>query len=130
VVIDPSAIVAMIAGEDERKVFLQACRSSASGRLSAAGYLEAGIVLDGRDDPVLSRELDELLTLLGVIIEPVSVTQARIARRAYKEFGRGSGHPARLNFGDCFSYALAIQTAEPLLFKGTDFAHTDVLAAV
>ena len=129
-VIDPSAIVAMIAGEDERKVFLQACRSSASVRLSAAGYLEAGFVLDGRDDPVLSRELDELLTLLGVIIEPVSVTQARIARRAYKEFGRGSGHPARLNFGDCFSYALAIQTAEPLLFKGTDFAHTDVLAAV
>ncbi|HYN73021.1 MAG TPA: type II toxin-antitoxin system VapC family toxin [Nakamurella sp.] len=129
-VIDPSAIVAMIAGEDERKVFLQACRSSASVRLSAAGYLEAGIVLDGRDDPVLSRELDELLTLLGVIIEPVSVTQARIARRAYKEFGRGSGHPARLNFGDCFSYALAIQTAEPLLFKGTDFAHTDVLVAV
>lgn len=120
----------MIAGEDERKVFLQACRSSASVRLSAAGYLEAGIVLDGRDDPVLSRELDELLTLLGVIIEPVSVTQARIARRAYKEFGRGSGHPARLNFGDCFSYALAIQTAEPLLFKGTDFAHTDVLVAV
>ena len=128
-VIDPSAIVAMIAGEDERQVLLQACRSSASVRLSAAGYLEAAIVLDGRDDPVLSRELDELLTLLGVIIEPVSATQAQIARRAYKEFGRGSGHPARLNFGDCFSYALAKQTDEPLLFKGTDFARTDVLVA-
>ena len=119
----------MIAGEDERQVFLQACRSSASVRLSAAGYLEAAIVLDGRDDPVLSRELDELLTRLGVIIEPVSATQAQIARRAYKEFGRGSGHPARLNFGDCFSYALAKQTDEPLLFTGTDFAHTDVLVA-
>jgi ribonuclease VapC len=129
VVIDPSAIVAMIAGEDEQRAFLQTCRSNAPVRLSAAGYLEAGIVLDGRDDPVLSRELDELLTLLGVIIEPVSTTQARIARRAYQEFGRGSGHPARLNFGDCFSYALSKETAEPLLFKGTDFARTDVLVA-
>ena len=129
VVIDPSAIVAMIAGENERGSFLQTCRTNAPIRLSAAGYLEAGIVVDGRGDPVLSRELDELLTMLGVVVEPVTATQARIARRAYQQFGRGSGHPARLNFGDCFSYALAMETAEPLLFKGTDFAHTDVLVA-
>lgn len=129
-VIDPSAIVAMIANEDERSTFLQTCRINAPVRLSAAGYLEAAIVVDGRGDPVLCRELDELLTMLGVIVEPVSATHARIARQAYQQFGRGSGHPARLNFGDCFSYALAKETAEPLLFKGTDFAQTDVLVAV
>ncbi len=120
----------MIANEDERSTFLQICRINAPVRLSAAGYLEAAIVVDGRGDPVLCRELDELLTMLGVIVEPVSATHARIARQAYQQFGRGSGHPARLNFGDCFSYALAKETAEPLLFKGTDFAQTDVLVAV
>lgn len=87
------------------------------------------MVLDSRKDPVLSRSLDEFLQVAGVEIVPVTVEQARIARDAYRDFGKGSGHPAQLNFGDCFSYALAKATTEPLLYVGLDFSHTDVAAA-
>jgi len=98
-------------------------------RLSAASYLEAAIVIDGTQNPVLSRNLDVLLEEAELTIEPVTANQARIARMAYREFGKGSGHPARLNFGDCFAYALAKDTGEPLLFVGNDFTHTDVHVA-
>lgn len=102
-------------------------------RLSAASYLEVTIVVDGTRNPVLSRNLDVLLDALleeaDLTIEPVTANQARIARMAYREFGRGSGHPARLNFGDCFAYALAKETGEPLLFVGNDFAQTDLRPA-
>jgi ribonuclease VapC len=89
-----------------------------------------GAVIDGARDPVASRRVDELLATASVTIEPITVDQARIARAAYRDFGKGSGHPAGLNFGDCFAYALAIETGEPLLFKGADFGHTDVVPAV
>jgi ribonuclease VapC len=128
-IVDTSAIIAILAAEPEADRFRQAIVTHAV-KTSAASFLEAAIVLDRRGSAELSAELDRFLNWARARIEPVSATQARIARRAYQEFGRGSGHPARLNFGDCFSYALAIQTAEPLLFKGTDFAHTDVLVAV
>jgi ribonuclease VapC len=75
---------------------------------------------------VISRRLDDLLAVAGIDLEPVTVAQAHLARAAYRDFGRGSGHPARLNFGDCLAYALAIDRREPLLFKGNDFSHTDV----
>src|SRR5207248_3635376 len=99
-------------------------------RMSAANYLEAAIIIDGRRDPIASRRLDDLLTELRMTIEPVTEAQAHIARQAYRDFGRGSGHPARLNFGDCFAYALARATGKPLLFKGDDFRHTDIMPAL
>ena len=79
-----------------------------------------------RRDPIASRRFDELVKEAGLVIEPVTEAQARIARDAYRDFGRRSGHPAQLNFGDCFAYALAKVMGEPLLFKGDDFSHTDV----
>jgi len=78
---------------------------------------------------VASRRFDDLVREANLIIEPVTEAQARIARDAYRDFGRGSGHPAKLSFGDCFAYALAKIAGEPLLFKGDDFAHTDIAAA-
>jgi ribonuclease VapC len=75
---------------------------------------------------VLSRRLDELIDRLGVDIVDVTAAHARLVREAYRDFGRGSGHPAQLNFGDCFAYALARSTRQPLLFKGDDFVHTDI----
>jgi ribonuclease VapC len=78
----------------------------------------------------VSRRLDELLAAADIVIEPMTVEQARIARDAYRDFGKGSGHPARLNLGDCFAYALAIEMGEPLLFLGDDFRATDVTPAL
>ncbi len=130
VVIDPSVIVAMIKGEPEVGDLLELCVATSLIRLSAAGFVEAAIVLDNRNPAAASGELDELLELLSVVVVPVTPIHARLARLAHRQFGRGSGHPARLNFGDCFSYALAKQTGEPLLFKGTDFSQTDITPAI
>ena len=87
-------------------------------------------MIDGARDPIASRRFDDLVNEAQLIIEVVTEVQARIAREAYRDFGRGSGHPARLNFGDCFAYALARATGEPLLFKGDDFGHTDIAPAL
>lgn len=94
--------------------------------MSAGTYLEASIVIDRARDPLVSRRLDEIIAEAAIIIEPVTASQVRIAREAYRDFGKGSGHAAGLNFGDCFAYALAIEMNEPLLFKGDDFRHTDI----
>lgn len=125
-ILDTSALVAVLLGESERKQFLQQMGAASGLQMSVASYLECSLVIDGRRDAVLSRYLDTLLEALGVSLREVDEQQVRVARRAYADFGRGSGHPARLNFGDCFAYALAITTREPLLFKGDDFTHTDV----
>jgi ribonuclease VapC len=98
--------------------------------MSAASYLEASIVADRSDDPRASREFDRLIRELGIDIVPVTAEQAIIAREAYRDFGKGSGHPAGLNFGDCFAYALAKDRNETLLYKGDDFTQTDVLSAL
>ena len=95
-------------------------------RVSAATYVELGIVIDGRHDPVLSGVLDRYLEDCGYRGRALSADQARIAREAYRRFGRTSGSPARLNMGDCFAYALARDLGEPLLFKGDDFKETDI----
>jgi ribonuclease VapC len=97
--------------------------------MSTASFLESAIVADGSRDPILSRKFDQLLLSAGIRIEPVTEVQAYLARQAYRDFGKGSGHPAQLNFGDCFAYALAKNKDEPLLFKGLDFARTDVQVA-
>ncbi|WP_289019741.1 type II toxin-antitoxin system VapC family toxin [uncultured Ornithinimicrobium sp.] len=125
-IVDSSALVAIVLGEPERRDFLSHLRSEPSPRISAVSWTEVGVVLDGRRDPVLSRGYDALVDALRITVVDVTAADARAARQAYRDFGRGSGHRARLNFGDCFSYALAIRLDEPLLFKGDDFVHTDV----
>ena len=87
------------------------------------------VIIDASRDPIASRRFDDLIKEAQIIIEPVTEREARIARDAYRDFGKGSSHPAKLNFGDCFAYALAKFTGEPLLFKGDDFAHTDIKPA-
>ena len=128
-IIDSSALVAILRGEPEQGAFAEAIARSGGARLSAASYLETAIVIDRARDPVVSRALDPFLATNGIDVEPVTPAQARIAREAYRDFGKGSGHPAQLNFGDCFSYALAAELGEAILFKGEDFGHTDLEAA-
>lgn len=125
-IIDTSAIIAILRDEPEAQFCAMAIESAAQRRVSAANFLEAAVVIDGSRDPVASRRFDELVREARLSVEPVTETQARIARDAYRDFGKGSGHPAQLNFGDCFAYALAKTTGEPLLFKGNDFTHTDI----
>jgi len=129
-IIDTSALLAILRDEPDAGRYAHVIEAASICRMSAATYVEAGIVVDMNHEPVLSRRLDELLMRSEVAIEPVSEAQARIARRAYQDFGKGTGHPAKLNFGDCFSYALAKSMGEPLLFKGGDFIHTDIEPAL
>ena len=129
-VIDSSALIAILANEPEAESCAKAIRAALHRRISAATFVEAAIVIDSRGDPVANRRLDDLIRETSISIEPVDEEQAVIARVAYRDFGRGSGHPARLNFGDCFAYALARRRGEPLLFKGDDFGHTDIASAL
>ena len=128
-VIDTSAIIAILRAEPEAPRLAARIERAVARRISAASYVEIGAVMDGSRDPIVSRRMDELLDAIGAIVEPVSVEQAKVARSAYRDFGRGSGHAASLNYGDCFSYALAKVLNEPLLFKGDDFSKTDVQVA-
>ncbi|MGH3522072.1 MAG: type II toxin-antitoxin system VapC family toxin [Mycobacterium sp.] len=127
---DTSAIIAILNGEDDAAIYAQAIAAADARRLSAASYLECGIVLDSQRDPIISRALDDLLQEAEFVVEAVTESQARLARQAYADFGKGRGHPAGLNFGDCLSYALAIDLREPLLWKGDDLGHTGVQSAL
>jgi ribonuclease VapC len=129
-IVDSSALVAILRREPEMQKFARALLDATEVQISAATYFETSIVIDSARDPITSRMLDDLILNSRIAIEPVTAEQARIARQAYRDFGKGSGHPAQLNFGDCFSYALARVKREPLLCKGNDFVHTDVRAAV
>ena len=129
-IIDTSALLAVLRNEPEALSCAEAIEGAATRRISAANFLEAAIVIDASRDPIASRRLDDLLKVADIAIEPVTEDQARIGREAYRDFGKGSGHPAQLNFGDCFAYALAKATGEPLLFKGDDFSHTDIKPAL
>ncbi|MDX2224467.1 MAG: type II toxin-antitoxin system VapC family toxin [Rhodospirillaceae bacterium] len=124
-VIDTSVIIAILNDEPEAPVFASKIMSAPQAFMSAGSYLEAGIVLDQRRRDAAMSALDDLIERLGIRIEPVSAEQARAARAAYRVYGRGN-HPAALNFGDCFAYALARALDAPLLFKGGDFARSDV----
>jgi ribonuclease VapC len=129
-IVDASALVAVIRDEPDADRFFRALSETPQPkRMSAANYLEAAIVIDAAKSPIVSRRFDEAISEAGIVIEPVTREQAEIARAAYRDFGKGSGHPAGLNFGDCFAYALARALREPLLFKGEDFSHTDVEVA-
>jgi ribonuclease VapC len=130
VIVDASVLVAVVRREPDYADFLAALSVDPVNRISAATYLEASIVVDGGRNPILSRYLDDFIASAAISIEPVTERQAHIARDAYRDYGKGSGHPAGLNFGDCFAYALARDLGEPLLYKGTDFAHTDIRSAL
>lgn len=125
-ILDTSALLGILRDEPDAPSLAQAIQEAAVRRISAANFLEAAIVVDASGDPIASRRFDELLKVAEIRIEPVTEEQARVAREAYRDFGKGSGHRAQLNFGDCFAYALARVTSEPLLFKGSDFIHTDL----
>jgi ribonuclease VapC len=124
-VIDTSALIAFLLREPDASRLMIVFDTMALGRLSAASLLEAGMVMQGRLGDEGESRLDRLLQRLGVEIVPVSREHAEIARAAFRRFGKGR-HPAALNFGDCFSYALARALGEPLLFVGDDFSQTDI----
>ncbi len=129
-IVDSSAILAILNDEPESHSFAIALASARNVRMSAGTLVELSIVVDGRRDPVTTARLDPFLARSRIEIIDVTAEHAKVAREAHRSFGRGSGNPARLNFGDCFAYALATVTGEPLLFKGDDFGHTDLTPAV
>jgi len=128
-IVDTSAVIAVLFGESDAKVYAQAIADADSCRMSAATFVEVSIVVDAQTKGTGGRQLDAFIRRAGITIEPVTEEQAHIARQAFADFGKGR-HPAALNYGDCFSYALAKATSEPLLFKGADFRKTDIVAAI
>ncbi len=125
-VIDSSAVIAIFKNEPEAEFFARAIQESPVCRISVANWMEVGIILDREGRGVPGREFDAFVARADIHLEEVSREQAQLARQAYLIYGKGR-HPAGLNFGDCFSYALAKSLREPLLFKGEDFSKTDVL---
>src|SRR5947209_13184348 len=129
-IVDTSALIAILRDAPEARTCARAIESSVIRRVSAGNFVETALIIDGSRDPIASRRFDDLMREAQIIIEPVTEAQARIAREAYRDFGKGSGHPARLSFGDCFAYALTKVTGDSLLFKGSDFWHTDIQSAI
>jgi len=127
-ILDTSALVAILYGEPEGPRFTQLIHDAEVCRLSVASFVELSMVIESQLGPDAARQADAFLRRADIVIEPVTVEQGHLARQAFLDFGKGR-HKAGLNFGDCFSYALAKATGEPLLFKGDDFALTDVAAA-
>jgi ribonuclease VapC len=130
IVLDTSAVIAILQDEPEATAFLRCIAEADSACLSAVSFQEAAMVLAGRtNDAAVWQELDALIVTYSIAITPYAEDQALIARDAFLRFGKGR-HPARLNCGDCASYALARKYNIPLLFKGGDFAHTDIVPAL
>lgn len=128
-IIDSSAVFALLYGESTAARVLEVAVAAPALRMSVTTWVEARVVALRRA-PTTPRQVDDLLRELRVEFVPVDMDQARVARDAYRRFGPSSGSRARLNFGDCFSYALAITSGEALLFVGDDFTHTDVQSAL
>ena len=128
-VIDTSALIAILSAEPEAETFATAIAAATSRLLSAASFLETAVVVESRHGSAGGEKLDELIQVAHIQIEPVTAEQAAAARLAYRSFGKGR-HPAALNFGDCFAYALAKVTDKPLLFKANDFNRTDIATAL
>jgi ribonuclease VapC len=129
VIVDTSAMIAILRNEPEAAAIGEALERPQVRRMSAVSYVEAAVVVDSNRNPVLSRRFDDLLRDVQISVEPVTLHQAHIAREAYRDFGKGR-HRAGLNLGDCFAYALAKEKGETLLFKGDDFCHTDIESAM
>jgi ribonuclease VapC len=133
IVVDSSAILAIYLAEPDAEQYALAIESDAEPIISAASVLECSIVMRGRkarSDSETESWLDGFLQAAGIAVHDVSARQIDIARMAHRLYGKGSGHGASLNFGDCFSYALAVSLATPLLYKGDDFAKTDIRSAL
>lgn len=128
-VLDSSAVMALLLDESDADSMRLAIADSATRLMSAATLVEASLVIENRNGEAGGRELDLLISRLGIVIVPVDAEQAAEARRGWRRFGRGR-HAAALNYGDLFSYALSRTTGEPLLFKGEDFARTDVARVI
>ena len=124
-VIDTSALAAILQREPERRALIEAIESADARLMSVATFVEISIVIETRHGAEGLRDLDHFIDRAGIDLVPVDAEHGKLACSAFSRFGKGR-HRAGLNFGDCFSYALAILTGEPLLFKGDDFAHTDV----
>jgi ribonuclease VapC len=127
-ILDTSALSAIFFGEPDGDWYVQMIHDADSRRMSAANFVELSFVIEGQLGPAAGRQCDMFFRRAEIVIEPVTVEQAHLARQAFLDFGKGR-HPAQLNFGDCFAYALAKATDEPLLFKGRDFSKTDVRPA-
>ncbi len=127
-IVDSSAMIAILREEPEAEQFAEALKVAPVRRMSAVTYVETGVIADCNRDPVLSHRFDELVQKARIQVESITRRQAEIARQAYRDFGKGR-HKAKLNLGDCFAYALAKEMDEPLLCKGNDFRHTDVEVA-
>lgn len=128
-IVDTSALAAVLLGEPDGDDLTRVMLQADSVLVSAANYLELAMVFDNRLGPAARERLDRVLRALGVEVVAFTPPQARLAREAHRRYGRGSGHPARLNFGDCMAYASAADTGEPLLWMGDDFGHTDLVSA-
>jgi ribonuclease VapC len=128
-ILDTSALVAVLYGEPGAADFVRIIHEAEVCRISVASYVELSIVVEKQLGPLGMRQAEAFLRRAGVVIEPVTAGQGDLARQAFLDFGKGR-HKAGLNFGDCFSYALAKATGEPLLFKGNDFGATDIEKAV
>jgi ribonuclease VapC len=125
-ILDASALISILRQESDAASFAKAIEKAAVRRISAVNYAEVAVVIDSEKNPIASHRLDELLRRANIEVVSVTPDQAILAREAYRSFGRGSGHPARLNFGDCFAYALAVASGEPLLFKGDEFTKAGI----
>jgi ribonuclease VapC len=128
-IVDTSAIIAVLLGEEEANDFTEQILKSDDCLMSAVSFVEASIIAESNGGDGGVRQLDAFIRTAGISIEPVSEEQALAARQAYSDFGKGR-HAAGLNLGDCFSYALSKVSGEPLLFKGADFRKTDIRAAI
>ena len=128
-IVDTSALVSILAQESDSELYIRAISHASHCRISAGNFLELSIVIEGQFGSEVLRQCDALFRRIGIGIEAVTVEQAQVARQAFHDFGRGR-HAAGLDFGDCFAYALAKLTNEPLLFKADDFKKTDVVAAL
>ncbi len=127
-ILDTSAVSAIFFGEPDGAHYIQMIHGADRCRISAANFVELCLVIEGQLGPEAGRQLDMFFRRAEIVVEAVTVEQAHLARQAFLDFGRGR-HPAQLNLGDCFAYALAKATGEPLLFKGMDFSKTDIRKA-
>ena len=128
-IVDSSALLAILFNESDAETYARAITNADMCRISAANFVEVAIVVEAQTRASGSRQFDAFFRRAGIVVEPVTEEQAYIVRQAYTDFGKGR-HRAGLNFGDCFSYALAKATGETLLFKGDDFKRTDVSSAI
>ena len=129
-IVDSSALMAILMDEPESEQMIRALSGAANPKMSSGNWIELAAVLTRRKRPDLFAPLELLMAMFRISLAPATTAQAAIGHRGYREFGQGSGHRAKLNFGDCFAYALAWSSGEPLLFKGDDFVHTDVKQAL